>query len=67
MPGLLDSAPMHLPGRHMMNACLMAASVGGILPFMLTDTYATGMGCLMGLSGLSTVMVCAFLSTLRVS
>ncbi|XP_042560895.1 NAD(P) transhydrogenase, mitochondrial-like [Clupea harengus] len=56
LQGLLDSAPLHLPGRHMMNACLMAASVGGILPFMLTDTYATGMGCLMGLSGLSTVM-----------
>lgn len=55
--GVLNSSPLMLPGRHMLNASLMAASVGGMVPFMLSSNYATGMGCLLGVSGLSTVMV----------
>lgn len=35
----------------------MAASMGGMVPFMLSSSYGTGMGCLMGVSGLSAVMV----------
>uniref|UniRef100_A0A6Q2XRE8 proton-translocating NAD(P)(+) transhydrogenase n=1 Tax=Esox lucius TaxID=8010 RepID=A0A6Q2XRE8_ESOLU len=56
LQGILNSAPLMLPGRHVMNASLMAASVGGMVPFMLSADYATGMGCLVGVSGLSTVM-----------
>ncbi|CAL9701385.1 unnamed protein product [Knipowitschia caucasica] len=56
LQGLLNSAPLMLPGRHAMNAGLMAASMGGMIPFMLTNSYNTGMGCLVGVSGLSTVM-----------
>ncbi|CAL8404000.1 unnamed protein product [Boreogadus saida] len=56
LQGVLNSAPLLLPGRHMMNASLMAASIGGMIPFMLSSSYATGMGCLVGVSGLSTVM-----------
>ncbi|XP_029986976.1 NAD(P) transhydrogenase, mitochondrial isoform X2 [Sphaeramia orbicularis] len=56
LQGLLDSAPLLLPGRHMLNAGLMAASMGGMVPFMLSSSYGTGMGCLLGVSGLSTVM-----------
>ncbi|XP_053285659.1 NAD(P) transhydrogenase, mitochondrial [Pleuronectes platessa] len=56
LQGMLSSAPLMLPGRHMLNAGLMAASIGGIVPFMLSTSYGTGMGCLMGVSGLSTVM-----------
>ncbi|XP_016532816.1 NAD(P) transhydrogenase, mitochondrial-like [Poecilia formosa] len=56
LQGLLDSAPLLLPGRHMLNASLMAASMGGMVPFMLSSSYGTGMGCLMGVSGLSAVM-----------
>ncbi|XP_041847805.1 NAD(P) transhydrogenase, mitochondrial-like [Melanotaenia boesemani] len=56
LQGILDSAPLLLPGRHMLNAGLMAASVGGMVPFMLSSSYGTGMGCLLGVSGLSTVM-----------
>uniref|UniRef100_A0AAX7UY21 proton-translocating NAD(P)(+) transhydrogenase n=1 Tax=Astatotilapia calliptera TaxID=8154 RepID=A0AAX7UY21_ASTCA len=56
LQGLLSSAPLLLPGRHMLNASLMAASVGGMVPFMLSSSYGTGMGCLLGVSGLSTVM-----------
>lgn len=55
--GVLDSAPLLLPGRHLLNACLMAASAGGLVPFMLSDSYMTGMGCLLTVSGLSGVMV----------
>ncbi|KAF4101045.1 hypothetical protein G5714_017477 [Onychostoma macrolepis] len=56
LQGVLDSAALLLPGRHMLNAGLMAASVGGIVPFMMSDSFNTGMGCLLGVSGLSTVM-----------
>ncbi|KAF5886363.1 NAD(P) transhydrogenase, mitochondrial-like, partial [Clarias magur] len=56
LQGLLDSAPLLLPGRHLLNACLIAASAGGLVPFMLTDSYMTGMGCLLGVSALSGVM-----------
>jgi len=41
----------------MLNAGLMAASMGGMVPFMLSSSYGTGMGCLLGVSGLSTIMV----------
>uniref|UniRef100_A0AAR2IJA2 proton-translocating NAD(P)(+) transhydrogenase n=1 Tax=Pygocentrus nattereri TaxID=42514 RepID=A0AAR2IJA2_PYGNA len=56
LQGVLDSAPLLLPGRHMLNASLLAASVGGMVPFMLSDGYATGLGCLLAVSGLSGVM-----------
>ncbi|KAL4613317.1 NAD(P) transhydrogenase, mitochondrial-like [Arapaima gigas] len=56
LQGLLNSAPLLLPGRHMLNAGLMTASVGGMIPFMMSSSYATGMSCLLGVSGLSTVM-----------
>uniref|UniRef100_A0AAQ6AAP8 NAD(P) transhydrogenase, mitochondrial n=1 Tax=Amphiprion ocellaris TaxID=80972 RepID=A0AAQ6AAP8_AMPOC len=56
LQGILNSAPLLLPGRHMLNAGLMAASMGGMVPFMLSSSYGTGMGCLLGVSGLSTVM-----------
>ncbi|KAB5574612.1 hypothetical protein PHYPO_G00211010 [Pangasianodon hypophthalmus] len=56
LQGLLDSAPLLLPGRHLLNACLMAASAGGLVPFMLSDSYMTGMSCLLAVSALSGVM-----------
>uniref|UniRef100_A0A672G8C4 NAD(P) transhydrogenase, mitochondrial n=1 Tax=Salarias fasciatus TaxID=181472 RepID=A0A672G8C4_SALFA len=56
LQGILNSAPLLLPGRHALNAGLMAASMGGMVPFMLSSSYGTGMGCLLGVSGLSTVM-----------
>nr|XP_055030268.1 NAD(P) transhydrogenase, mitochondrial-like isoform X2 [Misgurnus anguillicaudatus]XP_055030269.1 NAD(P) transhydrogenase, mitochondrial-like isoform X2 [Misgurnus anguillicaudatus] len=56
LQGILDSSSLLLPGRHVINAGLMAASVGGMVPFMLSDSFNTGMGCLLGVSGLSTVM-----------
>ncbi|XP_063170267.1 NAD(P) transhydrogenase, mitochondrial-like [Candoia aspera] len=56
LQGLLNSAPLLLPGRHYLNAGLLAASVGGMIYFMLDSSYTAGMGCLLGVSGLSSVM-----------
>lgn len=46
-----------LPGRHALNASLMAASVGGMIPYMLDPSYTTGLTCLGSVSALSAVMV----------
>ncbi|XP_043533343.1 NAD(P) transhydrogenase, mitochondrial-like [Chiloscyllium plagiosum] len=56
LQGLLNSAPLMLPGRHYLNAGLLAASVGGLIPFMLDPSYTTGMTCLLSVSALSTIM-----------
>lgn len=54
---MLNSAPLMLPARHALNASLMAASVGGMVPYMLDPSYATGLTCLGSVSALSAVMV----------
>ncbi|TMS08066.1 NAD(P) transhydrogenase, mitochondrial [Larimichthys crocea] len=56
LQGVLNSAPLMLPGRHALNATLMAASVGGMIPFMLDPSYTTGLTCLGSVSALSAVM-----------
>ncbi|KAK3555516.1 hypothetical protein QTP86_021296 [Hemibagrus guttatus] len=56
LQGLLNSAPLMLPGRHALNACLMAASVGGIVPYMLDPSYTMGLTCLGSVSALSAIM-----------
>ncbi|OCT98750.1 NAD(P) transhydrogenase, mitochondrial [Xenopus laevis] len=56
LQGVLNSAPLLLPGRHMLNAGLLAASVGGIIPYMLDPSYTTGITCLGSVSALSAVM-----------
>ncbi|XP_073658193.1 NAD(P) transhydrogenase, mitochondrial isoform X2 [Tursiops truncatus] len=54
--GILKSAPLLLPGRHLLNAGLLAASVGGIIPFMMDPSFTTGITCLGSVSALSAVM-----------
>ncbi|KAM5192187.1 NAD(P) transhydrogenase, mitochondrial [Mantella aurantiaca] len=56
LQGVLNSAPLLLPGRHMLNASLMAASAGGMIPYMLDPSYTTGITCLGTVSALSAVM-----------
>uniref|UniRef100_A0A4W3K0C1 proton-translocating NAD(P)(+) transhydrogenase n=1 Tax=Callorhinchus milii TaxID=7868 RepID=A0A4W3K0C1_CALMI len=56
LQGILNSAPVHIPGRHVLNAGLMAASVGGIIPYMMDPSYTTGITCLGSVSALSAVM-----------
>uniref|UniRef100_A0A667G8Q7 proton-translocating NAD(P)(+) transhydrogenase n=1 Tax=Lynx canadensis TaxID=61383 RepID=A0A667G8Q7_LYNCA len=41
LQGILKSAPLLLPGRHLLNAGLLAASVGGIVPFMMDPSFTT--------------------------
>lgn len=55
--GVLNSAPLMLPARHALNASLMAACVGGMVPYMLDPSYTTGLTCLGSVSALSAVMV----------
>ncbi|TNM91888.1 hypothetical protein fugu_018900 [Takifugu bimaculatus] len=56
LQGMLNSAPLILPARHALNASLMAASVGGMIPYMLDPSYTTGLTCLGSVSALSAVM-----------
>ncbi|XP_077141519.1 NAD(P) transhydrogenase, mitochondrial [Ranitomeya variabilis] len=56
LQGVLNSAPLLLPGRHALNAGLLAASVGGMIPYMLDPSYTTGITCLGSVSALSAVM-----------
>ncbi|KAK1345323.1 hypothetical protein QTO34_014034 [Cnephaeus nilssonii] len=56
LQGILNSAPLLLPGRHMLNAGLLAASLGGIIPYMLDPSFGTGILCLGSVSALSAIM-----------
>eukprot|EP00064_Thunnus_orientalis_P004856 superscaffoldBa00000458_g4869 len=56
LQGILNSAPLMLPARHALNASLMAACVGGMVPYMMDPSYTTGITCLGSVSALSAVM-----------
>ncbi|XP_042365178.1 NAD(P) transhydrogenase, mitochondrial-like [Plectropomus leopardus] len=56
LQGILNSAPLMLPGRHALNGTLMAASIGGMIPYMMDPSYTTGITCLGSVSALSAVM-----------
>ncbi|XP_056146916.1 NAD(P) transhydrogenase, mitochondrial [Lampris incognitus] len=56
LQGLLNSAPLMLPARHALNASLLAASAGGIIPYMLDPSYTMGITCLGSVSALSAIM-----------
>lgn len=56
LQGLLNSAPLLLPGRHYLNAGLLAASLGGIIPYMMDPSYTMGLTCLGSVSALSAIM-----------
>ncbi|XP_033502562.2 NAD(P) transhydrogenase, mitochondrial [Epinephelus lanceolatus] len=56
LQGILNSAPLMLPARHALNGTLMAASIGGMIPYMMDPSYTTGITCLGSVSALSAVM-----------
>nr|XP_009942058.1 PREDICTED: NAD(P) transhydrogenase, mitochondrial [Opisthocomus hoazin] len=56
LQGILNSAPLLLPGRHALNAGLLAASVGGMVPYMIDPSYTMGITCLGSVSALSAIM-----------
>ncbi|RLW05376.1 hypothetical protein DV515_00005416 [Chloebia gouldiae] len=56
LQGILNSAPLLLPGRHALNAGLLVASIGGMVPYMIDPSYTTGITCLGSVSALSAIM-----------
>ncbi|ETE73529.1 NAD(P) transhydrogenase, mitochondrial, partial [Ophiophagus hannah] len=56
LQGVLSSAPLLLPGRHLLNASLLTLSIGGMVPYMMDPSYTTGLTCLGSVSALSAVM-----------
>jgi len=56
LQGTLNSAPLMLPGRHALNAGLLAANVGAMGMFMLDPSFNTGMAMLGTTASLSAVM-----------
>ena len=48
LQGVLNSAPLMLPGRHALNAGLLAANVGAMGMFMVDPSFNTGRQAHMG-------------------
>lgn len=56
LQGLLNSAPVLLPGRHAINGGLMAANVGAMGYFLMDPSYTSGIACLGATSTMSAIM-----------
>jgi len=56
LQGLLNSAPVLLPGRHAINGALMAANVGAMGMFLVDPTYNVGISMLAATSLMSATM-----------
>merc|ERR1719319_261998 len=54
--GNLSSNPLMLPGRHVLNASLLAANIGAMGYFLADPSLAVGIGCLGTTAALSGVM-----------
>merc|ERR1719433_885404 len=54
--GNLNSNPLMLPGRHALNASLLAANAGAMGMFLMTPAFTSGMGMLGTTAALSSVM-----------
>ena len=54
--GLLDSAPLLLPGRHVMNAALMLGNVGAMGAYMMSNDATLGLSMLGTTTALSSIM-----------
>lgn len=56
LQGVLSSAPLLLPGRHALNAGLLAANVGAGAYFFMDPTLGGGLGALGSTAVLSSIM-----------
>lgn len=56
LQGLLNSAPLLLPGRHLLNSGLLAANIGAMAYYFMDDSMTVGLGCLGTTAALSTLM-----------
>ena len=56
LQGILNSNPLLLPGRHVLNASLMAANVGALGMYLSSTDPTLGLGLLAATTGLSGLM-----------
>jgi len=56
LQGLLSSSPLHLPGRHALNASLLASNAGALAWYLSTTDTQTGLALLGATTGLSAIM-----------
>ncbi|XP_021950166.1 NAD(P) transhydrogenase, mitochondrial [Folsomia candida] len=56
LQGILSSAPLLLPGRHALNAGLLAGNVGAMGYYFMDPSFEAGLGMLGTTAGLSTIM-----------
>ncbi|XP_064488685.1 NAD(P) transhydrogenase, mitochondrial-like [Ornithodoros turicata] len=56
LQGLLNSSPLLLPGRHVLNSGLLAANVGAMAYYFMDDSMTVGLSCLGTTAALSTLM-----------
>lgn len=56
LQGFLRSAPIYLPGRHVLNGSLAAANLAALGMYLSSNDYGTGLGLLAATSGLSSIM-----------
>lgn len=56
LQGLLDSAPIMLPGRHALNAGLLSANIGAMGYYMMTESPAAALTMLGTTATLSSIM-----------
>lgn len=56
LQGLLRSAPIYLPGRHLINGGLAASNLAALGLYLNSSDYGTGLSMLGTTAGLSSVM-----------
>ena len=56
LQGVLNSAPLMLPGRHALNSGLGLANVGALGYFLYDPAFTSGISCLGTTAGLSSIM-----------
>lgn len=56
LQGILNSAPLLLPGRHAINAGLLAANIGALGLFFSDPSMTSGLTALGATAGLSSAM-----------
>merc|ERR1712088_301192 len=56
LQGVLNSAPLMLPGRHALNGSLLAGNVAAMAYFLMDPSYNVGLSMLGTTAGLSSVM-----------
>jgi len=54
--GLLDSSPLLLPGRHVLNSALMLGNVGAMGAYMMSNDATLGLSMLGTTTTLSSIM-----------